>query len=366
MAYEKNTRILLITNKLEEKANGGRQMLSKLNFNILKIIYGENLILYELSNLKPNSIISKINAVNGHIDGINKIVISELVSLIKHKNITKVFVDGSNLGVVVKYIKIKLPKVLIAVFFHNVESKFFLDAFRKNISLQSLAVLIANFFAEKKSVKYSDKMICLNSRDSFMISKVYGRKTVDISEMSLVDTFPINYPKMIKKNNDDYVLFVGGDFYANREGILWFIKNVAHNINIKTVVVGRGFEKFKDQFKHESNIKIIGSVDDLSEWYINAKFIIAPIFDGSGMKTKVAEALMFGKRIIGTPEAFAGYEEFIKQAGKVCITADEFIEAIKLECLKDSKPFYQELRNIYLENFSFNASALRLKNILCD
>jgi glycosyltransferase involved in cell wall biosynthesis len=116
----------------------------------------------------------------------------------------------------------------------------------------------------------------------------------------------------------------------------------------------------------KAHIKIIGSVDDLLEWYINTKFMVAPIFDGSGMKAKVAEALMFGKRIIGTTEVFARYEKFINQAGKVCMTADEFVVAIKLECLKDSKPFYQELRNIYLENLSFNASSLRLKNILCD
>ena len=38
-----------------------------------------------------------------------------------------------------------------------------------------------------------------------------------------------------------------------------------------------------------------------------AALVIAPIFDGSGMKTKVAEALMHGKHVVGTPEAFSGY-----------------------------------------------------------
>ena len=36
--------------------------------------------------------------------------------------------------------------------------------------------------------------------------------------------------------------------------------------------------------------------------------MLFPIFEGSGMKLKTCEALMFGKNIIGTPEAFAGYD----------------------------------------------------------
>lgn len=36
--------------------------------------------------------------------------------------------------------------------------------------------------------------------------------------------------------------------------------------------------------------------------------MVMPIFSGSGMKVKTAEALMYGKFLIGTKEAFEGYE----------------------------------------------------------
>jgi len=36
--------------------------------------------------------------------------------------------------------------------------------------------------------------------------------------------------------------------------------------------------------------------------------VILPIISGSGMKTKTAEALMYGKSIIGIKEAFEGYK----------------------------------------------------------
>ena len=40
---------------------------------------------------------------------------------------------------------------------------------------------------------------------------------------------------------------------------------------------------------------VVGEVESLAQWYHDAYFVVAPIFDGSGMKTKVAEALMYGK-----------------------------------------------------------------------
>ena len=77
------------------------------------------------------------------------------------------------------------------------------------------------------------------------------------------------------------------------------------------------------------NVRVIGEVASLAPWYAGARAVIAPIFEGSGMKTKVAEALMHGKKVIGTPEAFAGYEDVAGIAGPCCETADEFLSAIE-------------------------------------
>ena len=49
---------------------------------------------------------------------------------------------------------------------------------------------------------------------------------------------------------------------------------------------------------------------------------------GSGMKSKTAEALMYGKPILGTKEAFEGYDTDPAKVGALCNTATEFIETI--------------------------------------
>jgi hypothetical protein len=81
------------------------------------------------------------------------------------------------------------------------------------------------------------------------------------------------------------------------------------------------------------------------------------------MKTKIAEALMFGKKIIGTPEAFSGYEDVADRAGKICKSADDFVSAINIAKVAFVKPFDPKLRAIYEKKYSYPAARSRLADI---
>ncbi len=182
--------------------------------------------------------------------------------------------------------------------------------------------------------------------------------------MALWDRLPADAKKMRGAGREKFALFVGGVFYANREGILWFVKYVVPRIKIKICVVGRGFERLKDQLEREGAVEVVGAVDNLADWYLDSQFAIAPVFDGSGMKTKVAEALMFGKSIIGTPEAFVGYEDIASRAGALCRTSNEFVDAVQR--LADTPPdaFDPELRALYEQKYSYWAARFRIAEIL--
>jgi hypothetical protein len=76
------------------------------------------------------------------------------------------------------------------------------------------------------------------------------------------------------------------------------------------------------------NVYLEGYVDNIARYYINADAVIAPIFSGSGMKTKTIEAMSYGKTIFGTNEAFAGIECDYDKIGGLCNTAEEFIRCL--------------------------------------
>jgi len=354
--------IMLVTNAIHKTPTGGRELLCKLNYNILKDLYNDRCIVFELSKNYIIGIKSIINAFRGYIDGLSPESVALALQQIQAQNVNKIFVDGSNLGKFVKVVKTKFPEIQIYTFFHNVEARFFWGAFKQNPSPHSLAVLATNYLAERKSIAYADNIICLNNRDSALLKKLYGRLSDYITPMSIQDKYTDR--AFTTRPKTKFALFVGGDFYANFSGIKWFVKNVAPYITIQIFIVGRGMKNFRKELEISNNVKVIGEVDSLEKWYLESYFVIAPIFDGSGMKTKIAEALMFGKKIIGTPEAFSGYEEISAEVGHVCTNADDFIDAINsadkmVDCLFDRK-----LREIYKSKYSFSAAKDRLKRIL--
>lgn len=78
----------------------------------------------------------------------------------------------------------------------------------------------------------------------------------------------------------------------------------------------------------------------------------------------MTEALRFGKKIIGTPEAFSGYDDVANRTGWVCATADELVAAIEQAADADVNPFDLELRALDEEKYSFSAARSRLAGIL--
>lgn len=359
-----SSKVMLVTMQLQVARSGGRELLCKLNHDALRDICGDRMLLFELPRGRLRGLNSIMKAFRGHIDGVNAGSISTALDYIKAENVRKIFIDGSNLGEFARAVKLRFPYVVVNTFFHNVEARFFLGSFRQNISLHALAVLIANFLAERKAVRYSDKIICLSQRDSLLLQRLYGRAATNLSPMALQDNSPSAVDSRTSLSNERFALFVGGDFYANRRGIIWFVNHVVPHISIKVFIVGRGFEQHRLDLERKGKVVVIGEVDSLTRWYVDSHFVIAPIFDGSGMKTKVAEALMFGKKIIGTPEAFSGYEDVVDRAGWVCTTAADFVAAIKSARSEINIAFDPALYAIFKEKYSYLAARSRLAGII--
>lgn len=364
VVQEPNQNLMLVTKTLDASPSGGREMLCKLNHDALRDLYGDKFRLFELSNRPLSGLRAFVNAFQGHIDGLDAETIQAILTAIQNEQINKVFVDGSNLGAAAALIKQQFPRVEVVTFFHNVEARFFLGSLKQTKSLRALAVLLANYLAERKAVRHSDKIICLNKRDSHLLKKVYGRGATHISPMALEDKMPSGFAEHYPVQTDKFALFVGGTFYANRAGISWFVKHVVPHINIKICIVGRGFEVLKSELEREGKVEVVGAVDSLAKWYRDSHFVIAPIFDGSGMKTKVAEALMYGKKVVGTPEAFSGYEGVADRGGWVCATAEDFVAAIGRAKDEIVTSFDPEMRALYVEKYSYPAVRLRLAEFL--
>lgn len=262
------------------------------------------------------------------------------------------FFNGSIYGGYVKLLSKRGIKVM--TFYHNIERNFYFDKFKATKNPIDLLIYLYIWYNEYLCTKYSDYIITLNKRDSDELKRLYG-KIADVIIPSSYDTFGIDNKniKICNKNNP-YLLFVGGNFFANIDGITDFIKNALPQINMDLWVVGNCCESLNKWVneKEYPKVKLKGFVDDLSEIYRRAAAVICPIYLGSGMKTKTVEALKFGKFIFATKEAFEGIEGNYDRIGALCNNNNEFVEAINKWKLTNQSNYNRYSFDIFNNHYS--------------
>lgn len=355
-------RLLFITTKdVQNSSDGGGQCTNRNYLSFCEILGEKNVVVFNIRaefKKAPNWRIEKrANYFLGFFEGLSKRIIQQICQ--KAASFDVVFIDESPYGAIAYYLKKNQYKGRIISFFHNVEYKLMQEQIRKN-PLKSWKGLITRY-NEKSAFRYSDERVVLNKRDVKALRKLYGPQPCHVIPISFIDVAgklqnaPMDSPLT--------VLFVGSRWYANIHGISWFIKNVLDEVDIRLQVAGRGMDEIKEQFKHPK-VDLLGFVPDLSVVIKAADLILAPIFLGSGMKVKTCEALMYGKNIIGTKEAFEGYELNYDKVGALCNTKEEFIRHMQSLCLHPGNKFNAYSRACFEERYSFEATLPHFRKLL--
>jgi len=364
----KNRKILLINNNASFMS--AVAVVTKRNFDSLKAIYGEeNVIVYNLApDLNPEEKIwQKICRWSGttlrfYIGGLTKKKIKDILRIIEHNGIDIAFLDTSLWGMLNKAIKKTFPQIEITTHFYDVELQYLFCMLKTTKRLFRFDLFLSFFINERFACKYSDKIVVLNSRDANLIKKYYGKNTSNIVPISLHDTFNMTIPESEIKTQHFTILFVGSYFYANIRGITWFVQEIMSSfLNIELEIVGNGMHKLKSTLERQ-NVSVYGTVPDLQEYYKRAHLVILPIFTGGGMKVKTAEALMYGKTIIGTPEAFCGYD-YHPDIGRICANKTEFCEAIAYYLTYIPKQYNSASRELFLAKYSFDSTLEQFRRI---
>ena len=364
----KTKRLLFIRYKINDGIAEGGVVNSQTNLNAMRYVLGDNQIdeyaIHDISKRKP--VIDKLKGFflfsKGMHYGITSQKLNELLSLAKNYDI--IFIDRSIFGIIAKHLKKNNYRGKIITFFHNFEPIYFKDKVSSFNPFKSIIIKCSQK-NELWACQYSDTIIALNQRDNNLIQTHYNRSADIFIPVSFKDNYnPSDIQKQRIFENPPLCLFVGTNFPANTEGLLWFIKEVLPAVNIRLQIVGKGMEKLKSALSNNPKIELYGTVPDIKEFLENADIMILPIFKGSGMKVKTCEAMMYGKYIIGTTETFMGYDVDFNKIGALANTKEEFIQAIKQFSVKTYQKYNENSRKFFLENHSEKATKQKFKNIL--
>lgn len=313
---------------------------------------------YEYLMEITNSAINKaISVLTGYKCGLSKYHIKMIVEFIKLQKIDVLFCDPSLYGILIRQVKKRESKVKVISFFHNCEYILYSTAYSNSNWLIKKLILNSVYKNEFLSAKLSDCCVFLTNRDINVIENTYKIKPNKTYITPIVLNSTYNYSKkIVLQKTPSKLLFVGSYFSPNIDGLIWFSKEVLPYVDYTLTIVGKGFEskEFKQKLYCREKIELRGFVQSLDEVYESCDIVVQPVFEGSGMKTKTAECLMYGKPLVTTSEGMVGYE--ISNSNLfVCDSADIFIKVLNNLKNIEIHNFYESLHDLFLNNYTIES-----------
>ncbi len=278
------------------------------------------------------------------------------------------------------YVLEEVPNHKVIVRAHNVES----DYSARNYAYHpSAANLLDKYLAakrEKRIVEQTRNLICLTREDAARFEELYGiaeeqiwidpvciefpNNRVEISDFETPETIDNNAFEKENEKKPFTILLTGSLWFGpNYKGVKWFLEEVCPALTFpkRILVAGaRPNEELKQIAAGMPDCEIIDTPPEMAPYFEQADLYAAPIFDGAGMKVKVAEALAYGLPVVGTKHAFTGYD--VNEGGSlICADdAEAFARAVNSCAAMDCKQFAalrQAAVNEFKRSYSIERSA---------
>lgn len=218
---------------------------------------------------------------------------------------------------VTPYISIirKYSDALIVLRTHNVEYEIWQHVALsekktpKKLYMRSLAERIRHF--ESEIINCYDMLVSISQHDLEQYNLMGNNKPAIVCPAGF--SFD-HHDVIIDKNrfglpdvNPLSLFFLGSlDWIPNREGILWFVKNVlpallGHYPQLKLHIAGRNAPGWFMRKISRPGVVFHGEVPESAEFMKSHSILVSPCFSGSGMRVKIIEAMALGKAVITTP-----------------------------------------------------------------
>ena len=233
------------------------------------------------------------------------------------KNVDVLYVHGSRDGTLIFFLKRIFPKLKIISSVDNVESDL-VFGFIKTSSLVNKIRFYLEFLirraSEKLTLKYSSRLTFITLEDKKRLKEIFNiNVTGDILPIC-IDNEPLNSEKF--SSETPVILFTGSflfepNYIAARKLLSKFTESSKFDGNI--IIAGRGADKLNKYNKCNNIIEIKSDLsnDEMRNVFLKVNIYLSPLEFGSGMKTKIAEALSYDLCVLGTKHSFIGYENIL-------------------------------------------------------
>jgi glycosyltransferase involved in cell wall biosynthesis len=278
--------------------------------------------------------------------------IFKIISLIKRNEIKHVFFHNSRLGLIVLFVRLFTNDINLYGLSDNQEAKLSLYQFKKSKSASKKIIRLVDYilicFSEFLFFRFCSKCSFITKEDSLHCNAKF--------KFILPVCLP-EYNRVLKVEKDIDYLFTGSFFFEPNVDALNKMNDLAKlHPNAVFAVAGGGLNNLLKEISLEKNIYIYDSPSDaeMTKIFSRAKAYVSLVEDGSGMKTKLAEALSFGLYVFSSRHSAIGYDE-IFNTNVIFVYDDMSNDFIKWSHSLPSFPDDAPL-NVFNEFFTYKRS----------
>ena len=193
---------------------------------------------------------------------------------------------------------------------HNVESVLWEQGAKNSPSAwlrwsyRHQAALIRTF--ERQMAEIADRVAAVSTEDAHRFKALAPRGHAASIPIGIDFPLPGSLAPVALDASAFEILFIGRlDWRPNKEGLLWFLKNVWPAVMRRQPertlkIAGVGDDRWLKPFSKMAGVTCLGQVATLDPLYQSCALTLAPIFQGSGTRVKILESARFARPVLST------------------------------------------------------------------
>lgn len=184
--------------------------------------------------------------------------------------------------------------------------------------------VFCNITEERLLLQNADVVIAIQHQEADLLRGMLGHNRVIVAGHNVPNAF-VDSSYLPRSRN---VLIIGSDHPGN-DGIVSFCEHLWREVvrmvpDATLTICGNICNRI---FVDDPSISLHGYVETLKPFYERSSLIAAPLWQGTGLKIKIVEALASGKILITTPTGVQGLNGALLRGAVVCHTPTEFLRS---------------------------------------
>jgi glycosyltransferase involved in cell wall biosynthesis len=224
---------------------------------------------------------------------------------------------------------------------------------------------------EKAEIAYAklyDKVIFVSDEETDLMNRQLPGKAMTVP-VGILDPGSPSGNELAPTR--DLLSFVGNlNVAANIDSLQWIVRDIIPKVqhDVTFMVIGKCPEYVRNLYKGNPKVVFTGRVDDLAEYVRKSQIFLSPLLYGTGIKTKILEAMSFGVPVVTNDVGAEGIK--VTNGRELWIENEDLKIAKRVDYLLDHYDLAREVadrgRQLVIQKYEWSQIWLEFQSLFAD